>query len=106
VIRRKITAAEAKESGISVSDEELQRAADGFRAVNGLNKASDTELWLRANGISLEKLEEYLEVNILIEKFKFDLDKKTTKEKYVSSPQIQENICELIYEDWLSRVLS
>ena len=102
VVTRKVTAEAAKKRGIRVTTTELQKAADAFRAVNDLSKASDTARWLRSNGISLEVLEEYLETNILISKFKDALEKKTSKAKYLSTPGIKESIREMIYQDWLS----
>ncbi len=76
VVERKITAQAARKSGITVSAGELQRAADAFRTVKDLGKASDTQRWLNSAGISVEALEEFLETNILISKFKDRLEKK------------------------------
>lgn len=101
VVTRKITAGAAKAAGIKVTAGELQKAADTFRHVNGLAKASDTESWLNESGISLEFLEDYLETNLLINKFKAHLEKKAPKNKYIASPGIQESISEMIYQDWL-----
>jgi hypothetical protein len=105
VVTRKITVQAAKEAGIKVSTNELQKAADNFRLVNGLAKASDTESWLNESGVSLEFLENFLETNLYINKFKAHLEKKAPKNKYLSSPQIQESISEMIYQDWLSKAL-
>ena len=69
VIERKIAAEEAKEKGVNITDEELQKVADGFRQMLGLTKAADTEEWLKTHGISLETLENHLETNILVSKF-------------------------------------
>ena len=101
VIERKITAEAAKKRGMRVTTSELQKAADTFRAVNDLSKARDTERWLRSTGISVEFLEEYLETNILISKFKDTLEKKAHKVKYASKPAIKETIRDMIYQDWL-----
>jgi hypothetical protein len=105
VINRKITAMAAEEMGIKVSPEELQRAADTFRATHDLGKASDTENWLATSGITLEAFEEYLETNILISKFKDELEAQVDKKKYSSLPEIQESIRELIYSEWLKNEL-
>lgn len=105
VVVRKITVEAAKKRGIKVSTAELQNAADAFRAVNDLSKASDTSRWLKSNGISLEVLEEYLETNILMSKFKDALEKKASKARYVSAPGIKASIREMIYQDWLSSQL-
>lgn len=105
VVTRKITAQAAKDAGIKVTTGELQKAADNFRLVNGLAKARDTEGWLNENGITLEFLEDYLETNLVINKFKTHLGKKAPKNKYMSSPQIQDAIAEMTYQEWLSKAL-
>jgi hypothetical protein len=105
VVQRKITANAARKSKIKVSNAELQKAADAFRLANGLNKAKDTERWLKANGITLEALEDYLETNILINKFKDQLQKKASKTKYLKSEGIQESIREMAYQDWLANAM-
>jgi len=88
-----------------VSNGELQKAADTFRVANGLNKASDTERWLKSNGITLEAFEEFLETNLLINKFKDALEKKTAKGKYLASPGVKESVKEMIYQDWLAKAM-
>jgi hypothetical protein len=105
VVQRKITAEAAKKSKIKVSNGELQRAADAFRVANGLNKSSDTDRWLKSNGISLEAFEDFLETNLLINKFKDALDKKTAKGKYLASPGVKESVKEMIYQDWLAKAM-
>jgi len=52
VVVRKVTVAAARKSRLRVTPKQLQRAADAFRAINGLSKASDTKAWLRASGIT------------------------------------------------------
>ncbi len=79
VVQRKITAEAAKKAGMRISTGELQKAADIFRVANGLHKASDTDTWLQSNGISAEAFEEFLETNLLINKFKDALGRKTAK---------------------------
>jgi hypothetical protein len=101
VVERKITAQAARKSGITVSAGELQRAADAFRTVKDLGKASDTQRWLNSAGISVEALEEFLETNILISKFKDRLEKKANRAKCCAHPSIQETIREMAYQDWL-----
>jgi len=101
VVERKVTALAARKSGIKVSTKQLQSAADTFRAMNGLIKASDTEKWLKQNGLTVEALEDYLETNILINGFKNKLEKKASSAKYMKAPIIKESVKELIYKDWL-----
>jgi hypothetical protein len=105
VVRRKVTAEEAKRIGLKVSTSELQKAADAFRVANGLNKTEDTEDWLNSNGISLETLEEFFKTSLLIHKFKDSLARKTGKKKYFSSQGIKESVREMAYEDWVTMVL-
>jgi hypothetical protein len=105
VVERRITAEAARKSGIKVTGAELQRAADTFRAVKDLSKATDTAQWLKATGITVEVLEDYLETNILISKFKDALEKKSSTAKYTAKPSIQEAIRDMIYQDWLKSQL-
>ncbi|MBW2092481.1 MAG: hypothetical protein JRI34_10230 [Deltaproteobacteria bacterium] len=103
VVQRKITVEAARKAKLKVTTKELQKASDAFRISQGLNKASDTNKWLESNGISLEALEEYLETNLLINKFKDVLQKKVSKRKYLESRTIKESVREMIYQDWLKK---
>lgn len=105
VVRRKVTAEEAKRRGIRISKNELQRTADAFRVMNGLHKASDTEAWLKSNGLTVETFEEFLQTNLLIKKFKDSLEKKVNKNKYLSSPALKETLRDTMYEDWVAKTL-
>ena len=105
VVERKVTAEAAKKAKVKVTGGELQKAADAFRAVNGLSKAKDTENWLTSNGLSVDAFEDYLETNLYISKFKESLNKKTGKQKYLSSPGVKESVKEMIYQDWMSKAL-
>jgi hypothetical protein len=105
VVQRKITAEAAKRARIKVSNGELQKAADTFRIANGLNRASDTDRWLKSNGLTLEAFEGFLETNLLINKFKDTLGKKTAKGKYLTSTGIKESVMEMIYQDWLAKAM-
>ncbi len=106
VVERKVTAEAAKKQGIKASNQELQKVADAFRFMNGLTTAKDTQKWLAANGISLESLEEFLETNILISKFKESLEKKSDPKKYAQDPETKTLIRDLVYRDWLAKKLS
>ena len=59
---------EAAQRGLQASDEELQEAADEFRAARRLYEAEDLEKWLIANHFSVEDWERLLEEDILIRK--------------------------------------
>lgn len=54
--------------GLTVSDEELQTAADNFRRDQKLERAVDTHNWLKDRGWSVEHLELHLERKLLHEK--------------------------------------
>ena len=106
VVKRKVTAEAARESGIKVTTTQIQEAADAFREGNELSKVQDTERWFSSNGISLETFEEYLEINILISKFKNALENKASKTRYASAQTVKETIRELMYQDWLNSQFS
>src|SRR3954452_25450809 len=50
----------AAQEGVSVSDEELQRQFDSFRASRELHKAEDTHRWLQSAGLTVEQVEDAL----------------------------------------------
>lgn len=64
-LRQEVIHRMAAESKISVSDEELQRAVDGFRKGNALYMAKDTQKWLETNDLGLEDLEHFVETSAL-----------------------------------------
>lgn len=105
VVARKVAADAARRSRIRVTTGQLQKAADTFRALNGLSKAKDTERWLKSNGVSIEAFEEHLETNLLVDKFKDLIANKAGKTKYHSSPAIKESVREMIYQDWLRKTI-
>lgn len=105
VVARKVTAYAARKSGLDVTDEELQKAADAFRIEKGMNKASDTESWLKDNGISIEVLEEHMETNVLISKFQDELLRKASKGEIIALPEAKEGVRDAIYLDWLNTEL-
>ena len=70
---------------MDVSLEELQRAVDVFRILNNLNNPLDMEKWLKDKKLTLEILEDYLETNLIISKFKETLENKVVYENYLSS---------------------
>lgn len=60
----------ARQAGLAVSSEELQKAADSFRQRNGLNSADRTRDWLAEQHMSDLDLEDVLEQDLLIGKLK------------------------------------
>ncbi len=105
VVKRKITAETARKNRTKVTSKELQKAVDIFRIANGLNKARDTNKWLKSSGISHDCFEDHIETNLLISKFKDRLEKKTGKNKFLASAGIKESVKEMIYQDWLKSAL-
>jgi len=103
VFRRKVTAEVAKRHGIAVSTKELQKAADILRVDRGLHKAGDTEDWLASNGLSVDALEQFLETNLLISKFKGALEKKANLKKYHASSAVRDSVREMVYQDWWAK---
>lgn len=49
---------ELEKNPIDLSDQELQRAMDGFRRVRKLYKAEDTYSWMERRGITHQQLEQ------------------------------------------------
>ncbi len=105
VVKRKITVEAAKKQKIRVSAKELQKAADVFRLDRGLYKASDTEKWLKANGLSVQAFEDYLETSLLTSKFKRSLEAKANVKRYLSSTVVKDSVREMVYEDWFSKTI-
>src|SRR3954447_5398022 len=56
---------QARQAGLSVTDEELQTAADGCRRRHGLTAAADAHAWLAAQGLSADVFEASLEQDLL-----------------------------------------
>ena len=106
VLVRKTAATAAKEKGIDVSDDEIQKAADAFRVVHGLQSSSATIEWFEKSGITLDHFEEYLETNILIKKFKESLQEQGDFKKVLHSDRVKSAVCDLLFEEWLKSELA
>lgn len=61
---------EAGQRAIEVSDEELQSAADDFRAAHDLYDIASTEAWLTAKRLTFEDWESFIESNVLRQKLR------------------------------------
>lgn len=68
LVRDRITVRGAKKQGVQVSDAEIQERADQFRRVRGLHRASDTNRYLDAMGVSLEEFEAFITDGLYQEK--------------------------------------
>jgi putative peptide maturation system protein len=64
---------EARLAGLSVSPEELQRAADDFRRGHGLCTSADTHAWLAQRGMSAADLNERLAHELLAARLRHHL---------------------------------
>ncbi len=58
----------ANAEGITVSDDELQEAADALRQANRLSSAEETQQWLKNCGLSVEEFEQRLEFGVVTRK--------------------------------------
>ncbi len=101
VRERKRVAQAARDARLKVTAAELQKAADGYRALMDLTKASDTRKWLDTNGITLDAFEEYLETNILKSKFMDKLEKSAAK--FQKAKAVRQIIREMAFREWLSK---
>ena len=68
VIAYKIIEDKAKEIGIKVTTEELQKAADDFRLAQQLSNVKDTQIWLQKHYLSLDDFEHLIYVDIISKK--------------------------------------
>ena len=68
LVRDRITVRAARKQDVRVSDEEIQERADQFRRVRGLHRASDTNKYLDALGVSLDEFETFLRDGLCQEK--------------------------------------
>ncbi|CAN5458481.1 hypothetical protein BH10PLA2_BH10PLA2_31060 [soil metagenome] len=60
--------AQARQAGLEVTAQELQRAADSFRRRHGLHTAADTQMWLDKRNLSVDEFEAGLEQDLLASK--------------------------------------
>lgn len=105
VVRRRLLLDAADEADVAASPEELQRAADVYRATHGLHRAADTEAWMKNNGISLEVFEKHLEENIRISKTR-DRIAETSGAHVAQSASVRALIRNIAVEEWISRKLA
>lgn len=61
---------EARQAGLEVSVQELQKAADAFRRRHGLDAAADTQTWLNERNMSVEDFEAGLAEDVLAAKLR------------------------------------
>jgi len=102
VAEREFTVAAAEQKGLKVTDEELQKASDAWRAFKGLLNAQDTMNWLATNSLTIDSYEDFLAANLLIAKFKHSLASEAQIENIFLDPQCQETAIDLLYYNWLA----
>jgi hypothetical protein len=66
---RKAFVEAAQRAGLKATAQDLWEADEVSRRINGLRKTEDYYRWLGRQGISKATWEDYLKMNILIEKF-------------------------------------
>jgi putative peptide maturation system protein len=66
--QERLIAETARREGVSVTDEELQIAADAFRRSRGLHKASETQAWLDQRRLRVDDFQAFIEAPLLREK--------------------------------------
>ena len=101
VMRRKVAVQSARDMGLGVTTDELQKAVDVFRANKGLHKVADTNRWMRANGITLEALEDHVETSILVKKLKEVLEKKVPQRKILAAEAVRAIVREAAFDDFI-----
>ncbi len=65
----------AEKRGHEISDDDMQRASESFRAELGLNSADATHRWLRARGVGLDDFANYLERALWRNRYEKHLEK-------------------------------
>lgn len=83
-VRRTFLLDQARAAGLTVSEDELQSAADRYRQRNGLFSASDTFDWLSRNSLSKTAFEAALEQEVLLEKLKRHVTEPLIAERFAS----------------------
>ena len=92
IVKHKVTVHAAKKRGLTVSDEELQKAADVFRNYMGLHRAKETYDWMDEMGISLDDLEKFITEQCYKEKMVKTITTDEAIEEYFTlhSPKFDE----------------
>lgn len=68
LVRDRLAVRAAKKQGVRVSPEEVQERADRFRRVKGLHRATDTNRYFDALGITLDEFEAFITDGLYHEK--------------------------------------
>jgi peptidylprolyl isomerase len=89
LIRNKVTVRDAQKRGITVSNEEVQAAADDFRRCIGLHRAKETYEWMDEIGITADDFEGFITEHLYKKKMMDTLATDESIEAYfrLNSPE-------------------
>lgn len=82
VLTDKVTALEAKKSGLSLSSDEVQKRFDEIRRIEGLHRAKEAYEFIENLGVTVEEFEAYLTEMLYKEKMIEYLERKEAVEEY------------------------
>ncbi len=77
----------ARNAGLSVSDQELQKASEQLRRQLGLQSAEKTRDWLHEERLSVEQFELRVEQDLLVEKLKDHLLARYGEQHFQTNPE-------------------
>ncbi len=89
IVKDKLAVHAAKRQNILTTPEEIQERADQIRRVWGLHRASDTNKWLDAKGISIDDFEQFIIEMLYHEKIMDQVSNEEAVKTYfnLNSPQ-------------------
>ena len=89
IVKDKLAVHAAKRQNILITPEEIQERADQIRRVWGLHRASDTNKWLDAKGISIDDFEQFIIEMLYHEKIMEQVSNEEAVKTYfnLNSPQ-------------------
>ena len=89
IVRERLTVLAAKKQRMQVAAEEIQQRADQFRRARGLHRATDTNRFLDALGVSLDEFEAFITDSLYQEKMMEQVCNAKAVEQYfkLNSPK-------------------
>jgi len=85
ILKDKLTIHAAQRAGIAVTDDEVQERADQFRRAHGLQRASDTNDYFAALGLTLDDFEAFIIETLYHEKMMTQVCDEAAVEAYFQS---------------------
>ena len=82
ILKDKLTVHAAKRAGITLTDEEIQQRADLFRRAHGLQRASETNEYFAAIGITMDEFEQFIVDSLYQEKMNAKITEGTAVDDY------------------------